>query len=132
MELKLLGHDCLYQVEQLQQALFSLDHPGEATSTVERTPDTVTFSTRIQVGDKVTFGDRQLPVAQESLPVFYKCLRQSYFDAALPHLPEAPAWGALVRPPGGGHSGNYRRAVPVQPPAALWRGLTCRRQRQSP
>ena len=100
MELKLLGHDCLYQVEQLQQALFSLDHPGEATSTVERTPDTVTFSTRIQVGDKVTFGYRQLPVAQESLPVFYKCLRQSYFDAALPHLPEAPAWGALagVRP----------------------------------
>ncbi|MBO5078815.1 MAG: coproporphyrinogen dehydrogenase HemZ [Oscillospiraceae bacterium] len=100
MELKLLGHDCLYQVEQLQQALFSLDHPGEAISTVERTSDTITFSTRIQVGDKVTYGYRELPVAQESLPIFYKRLRQSYFDAALPHLPEVPAWGALagVRP----------------------------------
>ena len=100
MELKLMGHSCLYQVEQLQQALFSLDHPGEATSTVQRTPENINFSTCIRVGDQVSCGFRQLPVSEDTPPSFYKCLRQSYFEAALPHLPEHPAWGALagVRP----------------------------------
>ena len=100
MELKLMGHNSLYQVEQLQQALFSLDHPGEATSAVQRAPKKIFFCTRIRVGDKVTYGSRQLLVEEDTAPNFYKCLRQSYFEAALPHLPEYPAWGALagVRP----------------------------------
>ncbi len=100
MELKLMGHNSLYQVEQLQQALFSLDKEGIAVSAVQRAPKTIFFCTRITVGDKVTYGHRQLPVKNDTAPNFYKCLRQSYFDAALPHLPEYPAWGALagVRP----------------------------------
>ena len=100
MELKLLGHRSLYQVEQLQQALFSLDHPGEATSAVQRAPKKIYFCTRIRVGDKVTYGSRQLPVPEDTSTNFYRCLRQSYYEAALPHLPETPAWGALagVRP----------------------------------
>ena len=100
MELKLIGHNNLYQVEQLQQALFSLDHPGEAESCVRRTSDTIIFSTRIQIGGKVTCGCRQLPAEEENPRSFSKCLRQSYYEAALPHLPETPAWGALagVRP----------------------------------
>ena len=100
MELKLLGHTSLYQVEQLQQALFGVDAPGCAISAVHRAPKTIFFLTKITVGDKITYGDRQLAVKDDSAPAFYRCLRQSYFDAALPHLPEPPAWGALagVRP----------------------------------
>ena len=100
MEIKLIGHDCLYQVEQLQQALFGVDAEGCAVSQVRRDPDTIHFLTQITVGDKVTYGSRQLPAEQDDIPSFYRYLRQSYFDAALPHLPEVPAWGALsgVRP----------------------------------
>ncbi len=100
MELKLMGHPCLYQVEQLQQALFGVDAPGCAISAVHRAPKTIFFLTKITVGDKVTYGDRQLAVKDDAPVTFYRCLRQSYFDAALPHLPEHPAWGALagVRP----------------------------------
>lgn len=100
MELKLSGHTCLYQVEQLQQALFGVDAPGCALSEVKNTPEAVFFHTEITVGDKTTYGDRQMPAGQTDTSAFYRCLRQSYFDAALPHLPEYPAWGALagVRP----------------------------------
>ncbi len=100
MELKLMGHSCLYQVEQLQQALFGVDAPGCAISAVHRAPKTIFFQAKITVGDKTTYGDRQLAVKDDAPATFYRCLRQSYFDAALPHLPEYPAWGALagVRP----------------------------------
>ena len=100
MEIKLLGHTSLYQVEQLQQALFGVDAPGIAVSAVHRAKKTIFFCTRITVGDKVTYGSRQLPVPEDATKTFYRCLRQSYFEAALPHLPEYPAWGALagVRP----------------------------------
>ncbi len=100
MELKLMGHPCRYQVEQLQQALFGVDAPGCAISAVHRAPKTIFFLAKITVGDKVTYGDRQLAVKDDAPATFYRCLRQSYFDAALPHLSEYPAWGALagVRP----------------------------------
>ncbi len=100
MELKLIGHDCLYQVEQLQQALFGVDAPGYAVSIAERTAETVFFRTEITVEGKTACGSRQLAVADDTPTAFCRCLRQSYFDAALPHLPEYPAWGALagVRP----------------------------------
>ena len=100
MDIELLGHRCLYQVEQLQQSLFGIDAPGTAVSAVHRAPKTIFFCTRITVGDKVTAGSRRLAVKDDAPNTFYRCLRQSYFDAALPHLPEYPAWGALagVRP----------------------------------
>ena len=100
MEIKLIGHDCLYQVDQLQQALFGVDAAGSAVSEVRRESDAIFFLTQITVGDKVTNGSHQLPADNTDIRAFYRCLRQSYFDAALPHLPEAPAWGALsgVRP----------------------------------
>ena len=100
MELKLVGHDSLYQVEQLQQALFGVDAPGRAVSEVRRGPKTISFYTEITVGDKVSCGERHLEARNETTAMFHRCLRQSYFDAALPHLPEYPAWGALagVRP----------------------------------
>ena len=100
MDIKLMGHKCRYQVEQLQQSLFGVDAPGTAISAVHRAPKTIFFFTRIIIGDKVTGGDRQLAVKDDAPRTFYRCLRQSFFDAALPHLPEYPAWGALagVRP----------------------------------
>ncbi len=100
MEIKLIGHDCLYQVEQLQQALFGVDAVGSAVSEVRKEDGIIHFLTQITVGDKITCGSRQLPESDNDIRAFYRCLRQSYFDAALPHLPEAPAWGALsgVRP----------------------------------
>ncbi len=100
MELKIVSHKSRYQVEQLQQALFGVDAPGEALSAVHRAKKTIFFHTRITVGDKVTTGSRQLAVKDDAPRTFYRCLRQSYFEAALPHLPEYPAWGALagVRP----------------------------------
>ena len=100
MELTLTGHDCLYQVEQLQQALFGVDAPGCAVSDVRQENETVYFTTTITVGDRTTVGTRQLSAQDQDIPTFYRCLRQSYFDAAVPHLPEYPAWGALagVRP----------------------------------
>ena len=100
MDIKLMGHNSLYQVEQLQQTLFGVDAPGSCISAVHRSPNTIFFFTRITIGDKVTSGDRQLAVKDDATNTFYRSLRQSYFDAALPHLPEYPAWGALagVRP----------------------------------
>lgn len=100
MELKLIGHDCLYQVEQLQQALFGVDAPGCAVSQVEQTADKTRFLTQITVDGKTFCGCRELPAEESDRREFYKALRQSYFDAAVPHLPEYPAWGALagVRP----------------------------------
>lgn len=100
MDIQLLGHTSLYQVEQLQQSLFGVDAPGTAISAVHRAPKTIFFCTKIVIGDKVTYGDRRLAVKDDAPGTFYRCLRQSYFDAALPHLQEYPAWGALagVRP----------------------------------
>ena len=100
MEITLIGHDCRYQVEQLQTALFGVDAPGSAVSTVTREGSMIRFNTQITIGQLVTTGYRELDAAQETTVLFHRCLRQSYFDAALPHLPEYPAWGGLagVRP----------------------------------
>ena len=100
MEIKLIGHEYLYQVEQLQQALFGVDAQGTAISEVRQESGMTYFLTTITVGNKATHGTRQLPAENTDIRAIYRCLRQSYFDAALPHLPEAPAWGALsgVRP----------------------------------
>ncbi len=100
MKLQLIGHNSLYPVEQLQMSLFGADAEGEALSAVYRGEDTITFFTRITVGDKVTCGNRRLPVAEDTTQNFYRMLQQSYYEAALPHLPQTPPWGALagVRP----------------------------------
>ena len=100
MKLELIGHNSLYPVEQLQLSLFPQETEGEALSAVYRGADTITFFTRITIGDKVTCGNRRLPVKEDTTQNFYRMLQQSYYEAALPHLPEVPAWGALagVRP----------------------------------
>ncbi len=100
MKLQLLGHEALYPVEQLQLSLFSTAQEGEALSAVTRENGVISFATTITIGEKTTHGLRALPESREEPRIFNRMLQQSYYEAALPHLREAPAWGALagVRP----------------------------------
>ena len=94
MELTLIGHDCRYQVEQLQTALFGVDAPGSAVSTVTREGNLIRFNTQITIGDLVTTGHRQLDTAEETLTVFYRCLRQ-HVEIYMHHVREV-LWFLLL------------------------------------
>ena len=100
MKLTLMGHDDLYAVEQLRLALFSADAVGEVTSALHRGKYWLTAVTAVTVGDKTTRGIRRLKAGEESVRLRRRILQQSLYQAALPHLEQMPAWGALagVRP----------------------------------
>ncbi len=100
MELQLAGHEDRYAVEQLQMALFDLSREGTAVSALHRGKTWLTAVTVITCGGKTTRGVRRLKAAQETVRLRRRILQQSYYQAALPHLPQVPAWGALagVRP----------------------------------
>ena len=100
MNLTLHGHDDRYAVEQLQMALFGVDARGDAKSALYRGKTWLTAVTQITIDGKKTTKSRRLKAAQETTRLRRQILQQSYYMAALPHLPEAPAWGALagVRP----------------------------------
>ena len=100
MNLQLIGHDDRYAIEQLQMALFGVDSPGSAQSVLHRGKTWLTAVTTITVGERTTRAVRRLKATEETVRLRRRCLQQSYYLAALPHLPQAPAWGALagVRP----------------------------------
>ena len=100
MELTILGHDDLYAVEQLQLALFSVDAPGTAVSQLHRGSTWLTAVTTITVNGQRTRAVRRLRAGLEDTRSRRRMLQQSYYLAALPHLSQVPAWGALsgVRP----------------------------------
>ena len=100
MELTILGHDDLYAVEQLQLALFSVDAPGTAVSQLHRGSTWLTAVTTIPVNGQRTRAVRRLRAGLEDTRSRRRMLQQSYYLAALPHLSQVPAWGALsgVRP----------------------------------
>ena len=100
MKLTLVGHDDLYAVEQLQMALFSTSEEGQAVSTLHRSGKWLTAVTKITRNGKTTTAIRRLKASAETVRLRRQKLQQSYYLAALPHLPEAPPWGALagVRP----------------------------------
>jgi len=103
MRLTLRGHDDRYAVEQLQMALFpdqTLDDQGEAVSSLHRGKTWLTAVTVITQGEKTTRASRRLRADRETVRARRRILQQSYYLAALPHLPKSPAWGALsgVRP----------------------------------
>ena len=100
MKLTLVGHEDLYAVEQLQMALFGADAEGQALSQLHRGATWLTAVTTIRVGEKTTRAVRRLKAAEETVRLRRRCLQQSYYEAALPHLSVIPAWGALagVRP----------------------------------
>ena len=100
MKLTLIGHDDLYAVEQLQMALFATSQEGEAISRLHRGSTWLTAVTTITREGKTTRIARRLKAAEETVKLRRQILQQSYYLAALPHLDQAPAWGALsgVRP----------------------------------
>ena len=100
MKLTLIGHDDLYAVEQLQMALFSTSQEGEAISRLHRGSTWLTAVTTITREGKTSRIARRLKAAEETVKLRRQILQQSYYLAALPHLDQAPAWGALsgVRP----------------------------------
>ena len=100
MKLTLIGHEDRYAVEQLQMALFDLSREGEAVSTLYRGKNWLTAVTVITVDGKRSRAVRRMRAAEETVRLRRRILQQSYYLAALEHLPKVPAWGALagVRP----------------------------------
>ena len=100
MKLTLIGHEDRYAVEQLQMALFSVEDAGHAVSALHRGKVWLTAVTSITLGGKTTKAIRRLKAAEETVRLRRRILQQSYYLAALEHLPQVPAWGALagVRP----------------------------------
>ena len=99
MNLKLIGHEDLYAVEQLMLSLFA-EREGTAVSRLARGKIWLTAVTEIEIDGKKTRASRRLKMAEETVRLRRRILQQSFYLAALPHLETAPAWGALsgVRP----------------------------------
>ena len=109
MKLRLIGHEDRYAVEQLQLALFPLE-PMESTddafagdgavSTLHRGTVWLTASTTVTKNGVSNTAVKRLKATEETVRLRRRVLQQSYYLAALPLLPKAPAWGALsgVRP----------------------------------
>ncbi|MBQ3000250.1 MAG: coproporphyrinogen dehydrogenase HemZ [Oscillospiraceae bacterium] len=100
MKLELIGHTEEYAVSQLQMALFPGMTEGRVVSRLHRGEKWLTAVTEICVGDRKTRAVKKMLAEKEDVRMRRRILQQSFYNAALPHLPEVPAWGALsgVRP----------------------------------
>ncbi|MCD7755279.1 MAG: coproporphyrinogen dehydrogenase HemZ [Firmicutes bacterium] len=100
MNLTLIGHTDRYAVEQLQLCLFDPQAQGEAVSALYRGKTWLTAVTVITLDGRTVRASRRLRADAETVRLRRQILQQSYYLAALPLLPTAPAWGALagVRP----------------------------------
>ncbi len=100
MNLTIIGHEDRYAVEQLQMSLFSSLQEGELVSALHRGKVWLTAVTTVTLGGKTTRAIRRLKAKDETVRLRRRILQQSLYLAALPHLEEVPAWGALagVRP----------------------------------
>ncbi len=100
MKLELTGHTEEYAVSQLQMALFPAGQEGNAVSRLHRGETWLTAVTEITICGKKTRVVKRIRAGEETVRSRRRVLQQSYYAAALPHLDEIPAWGALagVRP----------------------------------
>ena len=100
MKLTLIGHEDRYAVEQLQMALFGTREDGEVISKLYRANCWLTAVTTVTLMGKTSRGIRRVRLAEETVRLRRRALQQSLYQAALPHLPQTPPWGALagVRP----------------------------------
>jgi len=98
--LTLRGHEDRYAVEQMCLALFDMNAEGRVVSSLHRGEAWLTAVATVTIGDKTTRSVKRIRTAEESVRSRRRALQQSLYLAALPHLPVAPAWGALsgVRP----------------------------------
>ena len=100
MELKLIGHEDLYAVEQLMMSLFGANAQGQVISKLHRGETWLTAVTTITCNGKKSRGIRRTKVKNETVRLRRQLLQQSLYKAAVPQLPVTPPWGALsgVRP----------------------------------
>ena len=100
MELKLIGHEDRYAVEQLMLSLFPEGTEGTAQSRLSRGKTWLTVTTDITSGGKSVRCVRRMRAAQETVRLRRRLLQQCFYQAAVGLLPREPAWGALagVRP----------------------------------
>ena len=100
MELKLIGHDDRYAVEQLFMALFPAGCDASGVSTLHRGETYLTAVTKITYGGRTVSATKRLRKDRETVRLRRRMLQQSCYLAAIQLLPELPAWGALagVRP----------------------------------
>ena len=99
MNLTICGHDDRYAVEQLLMSLFS-QQEITASSRLCRGKTWLTAITEIEKDGKKTRNARRLKTASETVRLRRQILQQSVYLAAVPHLDNPPAWGAMagVRP----------------------------------
>lgn len=117
MKLYLQNHSYRYAVEQIMMVLFPAhkpeytDAPPTAEDTLCRSTLTVENGTAcaetlLQVAGQTSTATASVPApaddadALERDRILQRVIKQSFYRAALPLLPEAPAWGALtgIRP----------------------------------
>ena len=100
MKLTMIGHEDRYAVEQLQMSLFGPNREGKMVSSLHRGKTWLTAVTTFTIDGKTTRGVRRMKAETETVRLRRRILQQSCYQAALPHLPAVPAWGALagVRP----------------------------------
>ena len=100
MNLKLIGHDDRYAVEQLQMALFPEGTEGNAVSALHRGQTWLTATAKITIDGRTATASRRLKAAEETVRLRRRALQQSFYLAAVQLLDAEPAWGALagVRP----------------------------------
>lgn len=110
MKLYLKGHSERYCVEQLQMQLFPQspsvfcetpfsDEDG-AISALSRGSTWLSATATVTVAGKTTRAVKRIKADAADVRATRRILQQSYYLAALPHLPVTPPWGALsgVRP----------------------------------
>ena len=99
MNLTISGHEDRYAVEQLLMSLFS-QADITVTSRLSRGKQWLTATTQIELNGKKTRCARRLKAEKETVRLRRQILQQSVYLAALPHLENPPAWGAMagVRP----------------------------------
>ena len=100
MDLKLIGHEDRYAVEQLQMSLFPEGTGGQAVSALHRGDVWLTATAKISLDGRTVTASRRLKAAEETVRLRRRILQQSFYLAAVQLLPQIPAWGALagVRP----------------------------------
>ena len=99
MNLTIYGHDDRYAVEQLLMSLLG-QQEITVSSRLSRGKQWLTAITEIEIRGKKTRAARRLKAEQETVRLRRQILQQSVYLAALPHLDNPPAWGAMagVRP----------------------------------
>lgn len=102
MKITLTGSDALYTVEQLL-AMMLPSREGECAVRLKRQGARLYAAARISIGSVKTHGTARASLTGEKrrdVNLERRAVARAVYRAALPHLPEKPAWGMLsgVRP----------------------------------